>query len=93
MPHFIRNASGKTIKILGATGTCNCMVADELPMAIPPGESRELLVRIRTPAKQREFHHSMMFYTDYAGRPEFEVRFSGVVVAQGTPNQNTWGEH
>lgn len=45
----LKNWSGRTIRVVGGTSDCSCVTHRDLPVVIPPGESRWVTVELRVP--------------------------------------------
>jgi hypothetical protein len=45
----LANRTDQPIRIIGGTSDCSCTVLGDLPMTIPPGESRSISVQMRLP--------------------------------------------
>ena len=77
----LNNRSAKTVRILGGTTTCSCIVTEDLPVTIAPNQSRELKVQIRFRGSPGRFQHRFHLYTDSPEMPWVGARFRGRVVA------------
>jgi hypothetical protein len=52
----LRNISAQTVTVYGAETDCDCLTATALPLVIPPGETREIVLRFQTDAKETRFN-------------------------------------
>lgn len=43
----IRNLTGHEVRLIGSKGTCGCVSAPTMPLTIPPGESLDLVFKIK----------------------------------------------
>jgi hypothetical protein len=73
----IRNRSGTSVRLLGGTTDCTCTLIQDLPMDIPPGESRTVTVGFRAPAGDGNFRHTGTIWTDSRGQQEVSITVVG----------------
>jgi methylamine utilization protein MauE len=73
------NHSDHTVRFIGGTASCSCMVTDDLPLALSPRESRAIHVRLRFRGGSGAFQHRFVFYTDDEGNAVVLARFAGRV--------------
>ena len=75
----VKNVSRKQVTILGGTASCGCVLIEQLPTEVEPGEHRDLRITVRVPSKHgRRFAYSMLFYLDAPG-PPLVANVSGAV--------------
>ncbi len=77
------NRTSKPIAIIGASSSCTCVVAEDLPMTITTSGKGALKVKIRTASKSGRIMESLKVYTDYADQPVIELKVIGRV-SEGT---------
>jgi hypothetical protein len=68
-----------------ATSDCNCLATDDLPVSVPPGESRPIAVRVYFKGKLGRFQRAFALYTDDYTQPVVVARFSGRVEPSDCP--------
>lgn len=79
----IWNASGQKVSVLGSKTRCSCVVAQELPLSIPPGTRRPIGITIKTESKAGPFEESVSLFTDFPTQPKLELRVVGRVLSPG----------
>jgi hypothetical protein len=90
----IRNESNQPIRLVGGTSSCACIVTDELPRTIGPGETMSVQIRVKFTGSEGRFQQRFAFYTDDARHPLVMSRYTGRVVSAGTiPTANEVGRH
>lgn len=47
----LRNLAATPVRVVGAQASCGCVAVDDLPLALPPGESADLSIRFTPPAR------------------------------------------
>ena len=76
----LTNVSYEPVRIAGARTSCTCLVAgDQLPLAIPPGESRVVRFAVHPPASPPQFRQSIELYTDVPDQPSLDLTITGRV--------------
>jgi hypothetical protein len=77
----ICNFTAASIKLLGATPTCGCIITDQVPASIAPGERKQMHLHLRAPvgATDREFWQEVVYYTDYADKQVVTLAIHGTV--------------
>lgn len=66
----LHNLANKPIKVLGSHSipSCGCLVAEELPVELVPGEVKEVPINLKAPANgPAKFEIVVTFYTNMAG--------------------------
>lgn len=74
----VTNHSSEPVRLLGAKTSCSCMLADQLPLTIPPKSSQTIDVGVSyngTP--QQDFSHSVLFYSSSERSPRVSVEIHG----------------
>lgn len=76
------NHTNNIIKIVGGTANCSCLATEDLPVAIPPGESRSVTVLGAFKGSPGMFQHEFyFFYTDEdEGQKQVLARFKGQII-------------
>jgi len=80
----LSNHRDRPVKIMGGTTTCSCITTDDLPIIVPPNESRGILVRMRFQGRPGRFQHSVVLYTDNENQQTVTARFAGRVFEQSS---------
>lgn len=82
----LHNHTDHTVRIVGGTTSCACIVTDDLPVSIPAGGS--VLVAVRTGFKGTPgfFQQEYRFYTDGEEQGRVLARFEGRVVSPRSDN-------
>jgi hypothetical protein len=76
----ISNHRDRTITILGGTTTCSCITTKDLPITMPPNESRTIAVRINFRGTPGRFQHTFVLYTDDEIQHTLMAQFAGRVI-------------
>lgn len=71
------NLSRQPVRILGSSTSCTCLSADELPVNLAAGQSREFRVRVAYKPGGESFREAMTFYTDAPARSKFQITVQG----------------
>lgn len=71
------NASSTELRVVGGSATCACTLIPSLPATIPPGESRELQVRVKAPASSGVFRLAATLWTDSPKNQSISVMLRG----------------
>lgn len=74
---FLHNYTSEPIRILGANSQCSCVVAEDLPAIVPPGESYTINVRIKPEAK-RKIEETIVLFTDHPAKQKLSIGVSGL---------------
>jgi hypothetical protein len=78
----LTNRTGQAVRIVGGTSNCDCIATGDLPVAVPPGESQPITVKLSFKGKVGRFQRSFALYTDDTTQPLVVARFAGRVVPQ-----------
>jgi hypothetical protein len=66
----LRNVSTVPVRILGGNASCGCMVLQDLPLDLKPGEYRTIQIRVRPPKKEgARFRYDVVLYESAPGPP------------------------
>jgi hypothetical protein len=78
----VRNWSGEPVHLIGGTSDCSCVATSDLPLTVPPGEARALVIRLTIPSasKSGEFNRLAELWTDHASQPRIRLRIGCRVV-------------
>ena len=80
----LHNHMDHTVRIVGGTTSCACIVTDDLPVSIPPGESVPVTVAAGFKGTPGLFQQEFVFYTEDTKGKELDrilARFEGRVVS------------
>ena len=81
----LSNHRERPVAILGGTATSACTTANDLPIIVPPKESRSITVQIKFRGSTGRFRHSFVLYTDDEGQPTVTAWFVGRVIESVSP--------
>ena len=73
------NHSVHPVTVLGSRSSCTCLVAEDLPFAIPPSGTRQVRVRVHPVEGQGPFTQRVTLFTDCPGQAEVVLQISGSV--------------
>jgi Protein of unknown function (DUF1573) len=84
----LTNRGNRPVRVVGCMKYCNCLVPDELPLTLGPGEDRDfdVVVRTFTGEVRGEFEsidQPVRLYTTDPGQAEIKLRIEGTV--RGAP--------
>jgi hypothetical protein len=83
----VRNLTGKSISILGASTSCGCVATGDFPVGLGPYETKELALQV-SPGRPRDgsrFSDSVAYYTSASSAP-FTVLIVADVSKTPMPN-------
>lgn len=60
----VTNNGSKPLRIAGGTSDCSCIVTDNLPLTLAPGEKIELEIRVNVPETVGAFNRPAFLWTD-----------------------------
>ena len=60
----IVNRTNRPMRIFGGTSDCSCVATTDLPITLAPGESRQVVVKVRLPDSPGFFNRKAWFWTD-----------------------------
>jgi hypothetical protein len=69
----VRNLGASPTAILGATSSCTCMSAENLPIVLGARQTRDLHISIHL-MKAGRFEQQMIYHTDHPAVPKLAVR-------------------
>jgi hypothetical protein len=76
----VANWSDHPIRLIGGTSDCSCVVSEDLPLTIPPRQSRRVSVRMRLPDVRGIFSRSAVLLTDDAQTRRIAFRLTGRIL-------------
>ncbi|ADV61050.1 hypothetical protein Isop_0455 [Isosphaera pallida ATCC 43644] len=80
----LTNWKTQPITIVGAQSVCTCVATGDLPMTIPPGETRPLNVKLKTTLEDEgPVSQEILLFTDDRKHRTVGLRVSGVVRSAG----------
>jgi hypothetical protein len=85
----VSNWSESPIRLIGGTSDCSCVVTDELPLTIAPGESCSLTVKMRLSGGRGTVNRKALLMTDDKATPRVGFRLA----AEITPSAITAQSH
>jgi len=81
----VRNYTDQPIRIVGGTASCRCFTTTDLPLTIPPKDSRPISIQVRFKGSVGRFHHGFVLFTDLETGRVLGARFAGRVVQSTSP--------
>jgi len=81
----LTNHRDNPIKVIGGTTNCSCIATSDLPIVVPPKESRSITVRINFRGGPGRFRHSFVLYTDDERQATITAWFSGRMIESPSP--------
>ncbi len=84
-PISLTNHGDRVVQIIGGTTTCSCIATGDLPITVPPGESRPIEVQVTFRGTSGRFQHNFILYTDDEKSPVVTARFAGRVIESPSP--------
>lgn len=82
----VRNWTDKPIRIVGGTSDCSCVVTNDLPLTVPPGEAHPLTVKLAMKGNPGQFTRSARLFTDDERDRLVGFRLTGTA-HEGTENE------
>lgn len=76
----LTNQSDESVTVCGGTASCTCLATSDLPLTIPPGQSRAIHVTIAFRGTPGLFQHRYAFYVEHSTQRMVISRFAGQVV-------------
>ena len=78
----IANLTSGPIEVVGARVTCSCLDVENVPFALPPGESRSLRIRVVTSRKKGKVGEKVTVYTNSKTQPQIRLNVTGFVQSE-----------
>jgi hypothetical protein len=80
----LTNWDSEPIRILGCQSSCTCLIRDDLPFAIPAGETRDFSVAVTVPEGAVplgliRLHYEMTLFTNIPNQSRILLRLEGEV--------------
>ena len=81
----LTNRSGRPVRVVGCMAQCDCIVPDDLPFAIGPGQAQDFRVSVRTVAGQyqkplEKLTQPITLYTTDVAQAEVRLTVEGTVL-------------
>jgi hypothetical protein len=73
----LMNRTDQAVRVIGGTADCSCTVLADLPVTIPPGESRSITVSFRLPKASGIFNRKAALRLDDMGLRTVSFRLTG----------------
>lgn len=71
------NWSSQPLKLIGGTTDCSCLTTSDLPVLIPPGESRKIAIHLKVPtATPGTFTREAQLWTDHEHSMAIRIRLA-----------------
>lgn len=84
----ITNRTEHPIRLIGGTADCSCIVLGDLPVTIPPGETRSITVTVRLPRSPGIFTRKAELAIDDGDFKKVSFRITGRIVSSAEKNQD-----
>jgi hypothetical protein len=75
----LTNRTDELIRVVGGTSDCSCTVLSDLPVTIPPGESRSITVALNLPNATGAFNRKARLRLDDLGLHTVSIRLTGQI--------------
>jgi hypothetical protein len=73
----LTNRTDQAIRLIGGTTDCSCSVIGDLPVTIPPGEARSIIITVRLPNSIGRFNRKAELQFDDQGFNRVGFRLTG----------------
>jgi hypothetical protein len=83
-PITLENVASHAICIQGGTADCRCLSTKDLPLTIPPGQSRTIQISAKFLGRLGSFERHFRLFTDDDQQTVVIARFAGRVIAEPT---------
>jgi hypothetical protein len=87
----LTNWSDRPVRIFGGSTDCSCDVTEDLPLAIPAGETKNLTIIVKLPTAQGFFTRKALLRTDCDGARDLVIQVSGRIVEKQTEERQEPG--
>jgi hypothetical protein len=81
----LTNHGDQAVQVFGGTANCSCIATGDLPMSIPPHESRQISVNVMFKGQPGLFERRFILYVDNRNQPIVLARFAGRVLPAASP--------
>lgn len=82
VPVELSNWTGAPVRLIGGTADCSCTVLNDLPVTIPPRETRTVAVSVRLPRSPGIFTRRAGFLVDDGGFRQVRFTMTGRVTRE-----------
>jgi hypothetical protein len=76
----VTNWTAKPVRLIGGTSDCSCTVLDDLPVAIPPQETRAVSVHVSLSGRPGQFTRLAGFVVEDQGHQRVNFRLTGRIL-------------
>ncbi len=76
----LTNHAATPMSVVGGSRSCGCDPTSDLPIALAPGESRSVRIRMGFAGSPGRFQRSLRLFTNDEAQPEVTARYRGRVV-------------
>ena len=73
----VHNLSAEAVTLLGGTADCSCVATADMPVTIPPGESRDVGILLKLPAAAGTFRREAYLWTDCPSTKTLVIELTG----------------
>jgi hypothetical protein len=81
----LTNYESTPVRIYGGTADCGCVTTGDLPVTLPPHESRVIRVTVKFKGRPGLFQRRFLLYADDRNQPTVLARIAGRVVPASRP--------
>lgn len=74
---YVRNFTGRPVKLLGASTRCACVFAQDLPTNVAAGETRRLDLKVRSLPNKTELDQTIVIFTDCPEGSRLAIQVQG----------------
>lgn len=78
----VTNHSETTVRVVGGSASCGCMVYEDLPLEVPPRSTRSIRVSVLKNGGQGLYRDRLVLYTNHPAQPAFQAGVTGWLSAK-----------
>lgn len=75
------NMTGRSLRLLGTTTSCQCMTSEGLPLTLRASESKTIWFKLATPEREQEVRGETKIFTDDSRYPEVHLEYAARAVS------------
>lgn len=84
----LTNYSNRTIKLVGSNASCSCVLSEDLPLTLAPGESHLFKIGVKTDQRTGLIRERVVVYTDYPEQSGIAFTVKGEVISTASRGQS-----
>ena len=85
VPVLLVNQTDHPIRIIGGRSDCSCVSIGNLPLIVPPQDSKTINIGIKYLGGARTFQRSLILYTDRESQLQIVAQLKGRLVEPSVP--------